>query len=76
MLRDHLVDADTWEGSAILSLWRTGSAAAHGYHWTETQRSDPNRLDELSFNMALYAAFLFVTAAATLYDKRAGTAPT
>lgn len=71
MLRDNLVDADTWEGSAVLAMWRTGSAAAHGYHWTETARADPRRFDEMSFNMALYAAWLFVTAAITLYDKRA-----
>ena len=71
MLRNHLVDADTWYGSAILNLWRTGSAAAHGYHWTEAHRPNPREFDELSFNMALYGAFLFVTAAITLYDARA-----
>jgi hypothetical protein len=71
MLRDHLVDADTWYGSAILSLWRTGSAAAHGYHWTETHRTNPGELDELSFDLALGGAFLMITGATALYHKRA-----
>jgi hypothetical protein len=74
MLRDDLVDANTWDGSAMMSLWRTGSAAAHGYYWTETQSANPRRFDEQSFNMALSGAWLFITAATTLYDKRA-TAP-
>lgn len=70
MLRD-LVKANTWDGSAILSLWRTGSAAAHGYHWTQTHLPNPGKFDELSFDLALGGAFLVVTAAATLYDRRA-----
>lgn len=35
MLRGQ-IDLNTWEGSAIVGLWRTGSAAAHGFHWPDT----------------------------------------
>jgi hypothetical protein len=67
----ELVDANSWDGSAILTQWRTGSAAAHGYHWIDAQRANPGVFDELSFNGALYGAFLSVTAATTLFEKRA-----
>jgi hypothetical protein len=69
MLRE-LVDANSWDGSAVLNQWRTGSAAAHGYHWIDTYRTNPGVFDEVSFNVALYSAFLSVTAATTLYEKR------
>jgi hypothetical protein len=51
MLRDHLVDADTSYGAAILGLWRMGSATAHGYHWTQTSRPNPGEFDELYFDL-------------------------
>jgi hypothetical protein len=70
MLRD-LVDVNSWDGSAIMNQWRTGSAAAHGYHWIDTYRTNPGVFDELSFNGALYGTFLSVTAATKVYDVRA-----
>lgn len=71
MLRE-LVNSNSWDGMAIMHLWRSGSAAAHGYHWIDVQRSKPaGTFDERSFNMALYGTFLSVTAATALYDKRA-----
>jgi hypothetical protein len=74
MLRE-LVNANSWDGSAILNMWRTGSASAHGYHWIDTYRANAGAFDETSFNMALYGTFLSVTAATTLYEKR-GSATT
>ncbi|CAN7304351.1 hypothetical protein [Mycolicibacterium frederiksbergense] len=74
MLRE-LVDANSWDGSAILTQWRTGSAAAHGYHWIDIHRPNPGVFDEMTFNGALYGTFLSVTAATTLYEKRSA-APT
>jgi hypothetical protein len=71
MIHDHLVDADTWFGSAIEGLWRMGSAAAHGYFWTQTGGSNPGEFDEPLFDVAFAGAFVFVTKAKELYDKRA-----
>jgi hypothetical protein len=70
MLRD-LVDMSTWEGMGISNLWRTGSAAAHGYHWTDTTRTNPEEFDEQSFNLAFYGATLMVWRAFDLYNQRA-----
>jgi hypothetical protein len=75
MLRD-LVNVNSWDGSAIMNQWRTGSAAAHGYHWVDTYRMNPGVFDEMSFNGALYGAFLSVTATTTLYEKRASAPST
>jgi hypothetical protein len=68
-----MVDVNTWEGLAVTQMWRTGSAAAHGYFWTDQQRNDANRFDEMSFNGALYGATLFVSEAMKLYDQRSTT---
>jgi hypothetical protein len=70
MLRD-LVDMNTWQGSAITQLWRTGSAAAHGYHWLDMYRTNPGEFDEHSFNLALYGGFLFLKQGLELYENRA-----
>lgn len=74
MLRD-LVDMNTWDGMGIANLWRTGSAAAHGYHWTDTTRSNPGEFDEESFNLALFGVTLMLWRAFNLYNQRAA-APT
>jgi hypothetical protein len=69
-----MVDVNTWEGLATTQMWRTGSASAHGYFWTDQQRDDANHFDEMSFNGALYGATLFISEAMKIYDKRATTA--
>lgn len=74
MLRD-LVDLSTWDGMATANLWRTGSAAAHGYHWTDTVRANPGEFDEEWFNTAFYGAALMLMRAFNLYNQRAA-APT
>jgi hypothetical protein len=70
ILRDF-ADANTGWGSAIEGLWRMGSAAAHGYHWTQTGRSNPGEFDEQFFDLSCAGAFVFVTKAQERYDKRA-----
>jgi hypothetical protein len=70
MLRD-LVDMTTWDGMGTANPWRTGSAAAHGYHWTDLTRSNPGEFDEESFNLAFYGATLMVWRAFNLYNQRA-----
>lgn len=74
MLRG-LVDMSTWEGIGTANLWRTGSAAAHGYHWTDTVRPSAGEFDEEWFNTAFYGAALMLWRAVTLYNQRAA-APT
>ncbi|BCI78381.1 hypothetical protein MTY66_00060 [Mycolicibacterium sp. TY66] len=66
-----LVDVNTWEGAGTGQLWRSGSAAAHGYHWTEMSAPNPGQFDEPQFNTALYAAFLMLKDAMALYESRA-----
>jgi hypothetical protein len=67
-----LVDEHTFEGQAFRHLWRTGSAAAHGYHWpVMMQASDPGEFDEQSFNMSLYASMMMVKETVELYEIRA-----
>lgn len=66
-----MVGNDTWFGTAISQLWRTGSASAHGYHWTEVFLGSPGEFDEVSFNMALYGAMLMLNEAIILYTNRA-----
>ncbi|OBG92641.1 hypothetical protein A5697_06945 [Mycobacterium sp. E3251] len=70
MLRD-LADPNTGWGSAIGGLWRMGSAVAHGYYWAQAGRSDPGKFDEDFFDLSCAGAFVFVTKAQQLYDKRA-----
>lgn len=70
MLRE-LVDTGTWEGMATANLWRTGSAAAHGYHWTDTVRANAGAFDEEWFNTSLYGAALMLRRAFDLYNLRA-----
>lgn len=65
------VDPNTWEGMGIRQTWRTGSAAAHGYHWPDEHRPNPGEFDTVAFNSALYAAVMHVKAAAELYEVRA-----
>lgn len=72
MLRG-MVEADTYEGTAITQMWRTGSAAAHGYYWTDEHRHDPGHFDEQSFNLALYGAMFFINEAMKLYTWRAAS---
>ncbi|GAB1811113.1 hypothetical protein MUNTM_01500 [Mycobacterium sp. MUNTM1] len=67
LIRD-LVDPDTYEGQGIRHLWRTGSAAAHGYHWANLGGGE---FDEQAFNMSLYGTMLMVKEALELYVNRA-----
>ena len=43
------MDMTTREGMGTANLWRTGSAAAHGYYWTDTTRDNAGQFDEESF---------------------------
>lgn len=70
MLREQ-VDLSREFGPWFEHLWRTGSAAAHGYHWPDLFRADPGAFDEEMFNPALYAAVLQLQEALRLYDMRA-----
>lgn len=70
MLRSQ-VDPNCWYGVGIRQLWRSGSAAAHGYSWRDMHRDQPGVFDEESFNMALYGGFLHLQEALKLYDQRA-----
>lgn len=65
------VDVNTWFGSGIRHLWRSGSATAHGYHWPDLFRTQPGVFDAESFNTALYGAWLQLQEALKLYEKRA-----
>lgn len=65
------VDKGTWFGAAVMYLWRSGSAAAHGYHWPDLFRTRSGVFDVESFNTALYGGFLALNDAIALYDKRA-----
>jgi hypothetical protein len=49
------------------NLWRTGSSAAHGYHWTDTVRPSAGEFDEEWFN----GAALMLWRAVNLYNQRA-----
>jgi hypothetical protein len=70
MLRDQ-VDLSTWDGSAIVGLWRTGSAAAHGYPWPDFFKTAPGEFDEATLNLSLYGALILLEHAVELYEKRA-----
>jgi hypothetical protein len=67
-LLQGLVDENTYEGQGIRHLWRTGSAAAHGFHWANL---GGGQFDEASFNMSLYASMMLVNDALKLYTNRA-----
>lgn len=71
MLRT-MVDPQSLEGTFVLQMWRTGSASAHGYFWTDQNRSNPGEFDETWFNGALFASVLFADEAMKLYVRRAG----
>lgn len=67
LIRD-LVEPHSYVGQGIRHLWRTGSAVAHGYHWTNL---GGGQFDEQSFNMSLYGSMMLVKDALELYEKRA-----
>lgn len=52
------VGADDHYGAGVAYLWNTGSAAAHGYHWISSARSNPQMFDQEWFEAAVYAAWL------------------
>lgn len=64
-------DLNTWEGTGIANLWRTGSAAAHGFPWPDAYRPNPGQLDEAAFDTALQGAYLTLVHAFDLYNTRA-----
>lgn len=64
-------DGNTWLGSGVMHLWRSGSATAHGYHWPDLFRAAPGWFDEEAYNSALYGGFLKLQEALKLYDQRA-----
>ena len=70
-LLSEQLDLDTWEGTGIANLWRTGSAASHGFHWPDTYRQNPGQLDEAAFDTALHGSFLTLSHALDLYKTRA-----
>jgi hypothetical protein len=72
MLRG-MVKANSFEGTAILQLWRTGSATAHGYFWADQLRDNPGQFDHVWFHSALYGATMFVNDAMKLYHQWATT---
>jgi hypothetical protein len=65
-----LVDEHTDEGQAIRHLWRTGSAAAHGFHWANL---GSGKFDETWFNTSLYASMMMVQETLELYGDRAAS---
>ncbi|ORL11053.1 hypothetical protein A6I84_03495 [Prescottella equi] len=62
---------DEWFGLAIEHLWRSGSAAAHGYSWRLSHQKDPQVFDIDQFDMALQGSWLMVSHAIELYEQRA-----
>ncbi len=66
-----LVDEHSYEGQGIRHLWRTGSAAAHGYHWGAMHAGSASEFDEPGFNMSLYGSLMMVKDALELYENRA-----
>ncbi len=64
------VDINTYDGSAIVNLWRTGSATAHGYYWNQLYLPDPGEFNEAWFNTTLYGAHLHLMRALDLYETR------
>lgn len=66
-----LVDEHSDEGQAVRHLWRTGSATAHGYHWSTQLTGEPGQFDEQWFNTSLYGSMLLVNDALELYEIRA-----
>jgi hypothetical protein len=69
MLSGH-VASDTWLGAGVTYLWRSGSAAAHGYHWADLFRPQPGVFNLESFNSALYGGFIALKHTFELYEKR------
>lgn len=62
---------DTGLWMAIEHLWRSGSAAAHGYPWMLSHAKDPGAFDVDQFDLALHGSWLMLTHAIELYEKRA-----
>lgn len=67
---EGISDTDDWFEEAVRQLWRTGSAAAHGYSWRLEFSDDPQHFDEQLFNPAFYGAFLMTQHAVDLYATR------
>jgi len=63
-------DADPFLTMGIRTLWRTGSAAAHGYPWRLLWSSDPRRIDYDQLHMAMHGAALLTTEALDLFNQR------
>lgn len=70
-----MVDMDAFYGTAIVPLWRQGSASVHGHFWTDQMRDNPREFDDLWFHNALYGATMFVNEAMTLHHQRATARP-
>lgn len=68
------VDANTFERTAYLQLWRTGSASAHGHYWADQMRNNPGQFDHQWFQPALQGAFMFINDAMKLHHQRSTNA--
>lgn len=68
---DEQMDLNTWDGEGIANLWRTGSAAAHGFYWNDAYRTNGDEFDEAGFDTSLQGAYLVLAHALDLYKLRA-----
>lgn len=64
------LDSNTFEQTAYLQLWRTGSAFVHGHYWADQMRPNPAKFDHEWFQPALQGAFMFVNDAMKLRHQR------
>lgn len=69
-----MVDLSTPEGTAMVQLWRTGSAAAHGFYWADDMRDNPAAFDHKLFQPAIQGTVLMINDAMKLRHKRATSA--
>jgi hypothetical protein len=68
------MDANTFEQTAYLQLWRTGSASVHGHYWADQMRDNPGQFDHEWFQPALQGAFMFINEAMKLHHQRSTNA--
>ena len=66
-----MIDPDSFEGTAIIQLWRQGSASVHGHFWADQLRENLRQFDDLWFHQALYGATMFINQAMKLHHQLA-----
>lgn len=64
------VDLNSFEVTAFVQLWRTGSASAHGHFWVDEMRDNPRQFDYDGFQPAIQGAMLVINDAMKLYHRR------